>query len=181
MMGHVWRHDGEIVIAAKGSPESILTICKLSDEQRKQIENKINEMSREGLRVIAVGTMNPKSESDIPDNITDCKLTFLGLIGLADPPRESVKEDIKMCNKAGVRVVMITGDNGITASSIAKQIGMKNSDNIITGDELNNMTDSELMERVHDANIFSRVLPEHKMRIVKAFKENGEVVLGPTF
>ncbi len=176
MMGHVWRHDGEIVIAAKGSPESILTICKLSDEQRKQIENKINEMSREGLRVIAVGTMNPKSESDIPDNITDCKLTFLGLIGLADPPRESVKEDIKMCNKAGVRVVMITGDNGITASSIAKQIGMKNSDNIITGDELNTMTDSELMERVHDANIFSRVLPEHKMRIVKAFKENGEVV-----
>ncbi len=176
MMGHVWRHDGEIVIAAKGSPESILTICKLSDEQRKQIENKINEMSREGLRVIAVGTMNPKSESDIPDNITDCKLTFLGLIGLADPPRESVKEDIKMCNKAGVRVVMITGDNGITASSIAKQIGMKDSDNIITGDELNNMTDSELMERVHDANIFSRVLPEHKMRIVKAFKENGEVV-----
>ncbi|MSU03413.1 cation-translocating P-type ATPase [Tissierella pigra] len=176
MMGHVWRHDGEIVIAAKGSPESILTICKLSDEQRKQIENKINEMSREGLRVIAVGTMNPKSESDIPDNITDCKLTFLGLIGLADPPRESVKEDIKMCNKTGVRVVMITGDNGITASSIAKQIGMKNSDNIITGDELNNMTDSELMERVHDANIFSRVLPEHKMRIVKAFKENGEVV-----
>ena len=176
MIGHVWRHDGEIVIAAKGSPESILTICKLSDEQRKQIENKINEMSREGLRVIAVGTMNPKSESDIPDNITDCKLTFLGLIGLADPPRESVKEDIKMCNKAGVRVVMITGDNGITASSIAKQIGMKNSDNIITGDELNNMTDSELMERVHDANIFSRVLPEHKMRIVKAFKENGEVV-----
>ena len=176
MMGHVWRHEGEIVIAAKGSPESILTICKLSDEQRKQIENKINEMSKEGLRVIAVGTTKPKSESDIPDNITDCQLTFLGLIGLADPPRESVKEDIKMCNKAGVRVVMITGDNGITASSIAKQIGMKNSDKIITGDELNNMTDSELRERVHDVNIFSRVLPEHKMRIVKAFKENGEVV-----
>lgn len=160
MMGHVWRHDGEIVIAAKGSPESILTICKLSDEQRKQIENKINEMSREGLRVIAVGTMNPKSESDIPDNITDCKLTFLGLIGLADPPRESVKEDIKMCNKAGVRVVMITGDNGITASSIAKQIGMKNSDNIITGDELNNMTDSELMEEIDQQrleNVLQRI------------------------
>ncbi len=176
MMGHVWRHDGGIVIAAKGSPENILTICKLTDEQIKQIENKINEMSKIGLRVIAVGTMNPKSDSDIPDNITDCNLTFLGLIGLADPPRESVKEDIKMCNKAGVRVVMITGDNGITASSIAKQIGMKNSDKIITGDELNNMSDSELGERVHDVNIFSRVLPEHKMRIVKAFKENGEVV-----
>lgn len=176
MMGHVWRHDGEIVIAAKGSPESILTICNLTDEQIKQIENKINEMSREGLRVIAVGIMKPKNESNIPNVITGCQLTFLGLIGLADPPRESVKEDIKECIKAGVRVVMITGDNGITASSIAKQIGMENSDKIITGDELNNMSDSELRERVHDVNIFSRVLPEHKMRIVKAFKENGEVV-----
>ena len=176
MMGHVWRHDGEIVIAAKGSPENILTICNLTDVQLKQIENKINEMSREGLRVIAVGTMKPKSESDIPNDIIDCKLTFLGLIGLADPPRESVKEDIKQCIKAGVRVVMITGDNGITASAIAKRIGMENSDKIITGDELNNMSESELRERVHDVNIFSRVLPEHKMRIVKAFKENGEVV-----
>ncbi|MDD4200903.1 MAG: cation-translocating P-type ATPase [Eubacteriales bacterium] len=176
MMGHVWRHDGEIIIAAKGSTESILTICELSEDQRKRIDNKLNEMSGEGLRVIAVATTNPERESDIPSDITDCRLRFLGLIGLTDPPRESVKEDIRICYKAGVRVVMITGDNGITASSIAKQIGMKNSDNIITGDELNNMTDSELKERVHDANIFSRVLPEHKMRIIKAFKENGEVV-----
>jgi Ca2+-transporting ATPase len=81
-------------------------------------------------------------------------LTFLGLIGLADPPRESVKEDIQQCIKAGVRVVMITGDNGITASLIAKQIGMENSNKIITGDELNLMNDSELRERVRDANIF---------------------------
>lgn len=88
MMGHVWHHDGEIIIAAKGSPENIMTICNLTDAQLKQIENKITEMSKEGLRVIAVGEMKPKSESDIPDNIIDCKLTFLGLIGLADPPRE---------------------------------------------------------------------------------------------
>lgn len=176
MMGHVWRHDGEIIIAAKGSPENILTICKLSAEQIKQIENKINEMSKKGLRVIAVGTQNPKSDSYIPDKITDCSLDFLGLIGLADPPRESVKDDIKICNKAGVRVVMITGDNGITASSIANQIGMQNCYKIITGDELNNMSDSELRDRVRHVNVFSRVLPEHKMRIVKAFKENGEVV-----
>jgi len=176
MMGHVWRHDGEIIIAVKGSPENILTICDLTEERVKQIENKINEMSGEGLRVIAVGTMKPKMESDIPKDITDCHLTFLGLIGLADPPRESVKEDIKECIKAGIRVVMITGDNGITASSIAKQIGMENSDKIITGDKLSNMSDSELRDCVHDVNIFSRVLPEHKMRIVKAFKENGEIV-----
>lgn len=176
MMGHVWRHDGEIVIAAKGSPENVLRICNLTGKQLKNAENKIIELSKEGLRVIAVGVMKPKSESDIPNEITDCQLTFCGLVGLADPPRESVKEDIKQCIKAGVRVVMITGDNGITASSIAKQIGMENSDKIITGDELNNMSDSELREYVHDVNIFSRVLPEHKMRIVKSFKENGEVV-----
>ncbi len=133
-------------------------------------------MSKRSLRVIAVGMMKPASEADIPAELTGCMLTLCGLIGLADPPRESVKEDIKQCIKAGVRVVMITGDNGITASSIAKQIGMPNSDNIITGDELNNMTDEELCERVKKVSIFSRVVPEHKMRIVKAFKENGEIV-----
>ncbi|HEX3038692.1 MAG TPA: cation-translocating P-type ATPase [Caproiciproducens sp.] len=175
MMGHVWRHDGEIIIAAKGSPERILTICKLTEEERKQAEEKILEMSRQGLRVIAVGMMKPESEAEIPAAITDCTLTLCGLVGLADPPRESVKEDIKNCTRAGVRVVMITGDNGVTASSIAKQIGMPNSENIITGEELDRMDDAELRERVKDVSIFSRVVPEHKMRIVKAFKENGEI------
>lgn len=176
MMGHVWKHDDEIIIAAKGSPERILTICKLNDTQRKEIEAKVIEMSKQGLRVIAVGMMKPANENHIPAELTDCTLSFCGLIGLADPPRESVKEDIRQCTKAGVRVVMITGDNGITASSIAKQIGMPNSDNIITGDELNNMTDEELREHVKNVSVFSRVVPEHKMRIVKAFKDNGEIV-----
>ncbi|WP_312101731.1 cation-translocating P-type ATPase [Pygmaiobacter massiliensis] len=176
MMGHVWHHDGEILIAAKGSAERILTICELSEEARKAAESKIDEMSRQGLRVIAVGIMKPATEADIPAQITDCTLTLCGLIGLADPPRESVKADIAVCNKAGIRVVMITGDNGVTAASIAKKIGMPNSDHIITGDQLSQMTDEELREKVKDVSIFSRVVPEHKMRIVKAFKENGEIV-----
>lgn len=176
MMGHVWKHDDEIIIAAKGSPEQILTICSLTDIERKQAEEKIMEMSMQGLRVIAVGVMKPDSIDSIPAALTDCKLTLCGMVGLADPPRESVKEDIRHCTKAGIRVVMITGDNGTTASSIAKQIGMPNSDKIITGDELNNMSDEELRRRVRDVSIFSRVIPEHKMRIVKAFKDNGEVV-----
>nr|WP_320024797.1 cation-translocating P-type ATPase [uncultured Acetobacterium sp.] len=176
MMGHVWHHDGEIIIAAKGSPERLLTICNLTSDEKAAIDTKIMAMSKQGLRVIAVGEMRPKTETEIPKTITQARLTFLGLVGLADPPRESVKEDIKNCTKAGVRVVMITGDNGITASSIAKQIGMPNSDHIITGDELNNMSDEVLREKVKDVSIFSRVVPEHKMRIVKAFKDNGEVV-----
>jgi len=176
MMGHVWWHEEEIIVAAKGSPERILSICELNDTQRQAAEAKLMEMSQQGLRVIAVGIMKPASQEDIPAELTSCRLAFCGLIGLADPPRESVKEDIEQCTRAGVRVVMITGDNGITASSIAKQIGMPHSDKIITGDELNNMTDEELQERVKEVNIFSRVVPEHKMRIVKAFKANGEIV-----
>ncbi|MFA9398694.1 MAG: cation-translocating P-type ATPase [Clostridiaceae bacterium] len=176
MMGHVWRRNGEIVIAAKGSPERILTICNITDKDRKIAENKISEMSMKGLRVIAVATIKLQTEAEIPSCITECSLTLSGLIGLADPPRESVKGDIAACNKAGIRVVMITGDNGITASSIAKKIGMLNSDHIITGDMINGMSDEELGENVKDVSIFSRVIPEHKMRIVKAFKENGEIV-----
>ncbi len=176
IMGHVWKHENKIIIAAKGSPEKILSICSLFETERKNAQDKIIQMSEQGLRVIAVATANLDSENDIPKDITDCTLTLCGLIGLADPPRESVKNDISVCNKAGIRVVMITGDNGITASSIAKKIGMKNCENIITGDMINEMTDEQLREKVKDVSIFSRVIPEHKMRIVKAFKENGEIV-----
>jgi len=175
MMGHIWHHDGEIIIAAKGSPERILTVCRLSEDKKKSAENKIREMSEKGLRVIAIAEAKLHSESDIPANILDCSLTLCGLVGLADPPRESIKKDIETCYKAGIRVVMITGDNGITAASIAKKIGMKNPDKIITGDMLEKMTEDELRESVKNVSIFSRVIPEHKMRIVKAFRDNGEV------
>ena len=174
MMGHVWRRPEGIVIAAKGSPERIFTVCNLTDEQRAEAEQKNTELSRQGLRVIA--TAKPESEAGIPASITDCSLTLLGLVGLTDPPRAGVKEDIAVCNRAGIRVVMITGDNGTTASAIAKEIGISNNNHIITGDQLNDMTDEELREAVRSVSIFSRVIPEHKMRIVRALKENGEIV-----
>ena len=176
MMGHVWKNGKNIIIAAKGSPEKILTICNINQEDKEVIQNKINEMSREGLRVIAIAYDNPKSESDIPKEITDCKLNFMGLVGLSDPPRENMNQDIKTCQKAGIRVVMITGDNGLTASAIAKKIGISNTDNIITGDMLDKMDDVELSQKVKHVNIFSRVIPEHKMRIINALKSNSEVV-----
>ncbi len=176
MMGHVWRHEGEILIAAKGSPERLLALCTLSQNERALAEVKINEMSESGLRVIAVGIMKPGGEAEIPDSITDCALVFCGLIGLYDPPRESVGEDIGRLAEAGVRVVMITGDNGITAGAIARQVGISDCGAVITGDELDKMSDEELRRRVLSVNIFSRVVPEHKMRIVKAFQENGDIV-----
>ena len=176
MMGHVWRRNGKITITAKGSPEKILTICELTEKEREIAGHKILQLSREGLRVIAVAAAELTSEQEIPSSITECRLKLCGLIGLVDPPRESVQSDIEQCRRAGIRVVMITGDNGITASSVAKKIGMEYSENIFTGDMLNGMTDEELREAVKKVSIFSRVVPEHKMRIVKAFKDNGEIV-----
>lgn len=176
MMGHVWKNDNGIIVTAKGSPEKILNISKLSNDERKIVEEKIYEMSSKGLRVIAIGSMKIEEEKDIPSTIYECKLKLLGLVGLADPPRDGIDIDIKQCINAGIRLVMITGDNGITASAIAKQVGIPNSENIITGDELNNMSNEDLREKVKSVSIFSRVVPEHKMRIVKAFKENGEIV-----
>ena len=175
IMGHVWFHDNTTILAVKGSPENVITICKLSEKNKIEIENKIFEMSNKGLRVIAVAKKEVKNVDELNDHLKDNILSFCGLIGLVDPPRENVKAEIQKCYKAGIRVVMITGDSGITASRIASEIGIKNS-NIITGDMIDKMNDSELRENLKDVSIFSRVIPEHKMRIIKAFQANGEIV-----
>ncbi|MGL5205906.1 MAG: cation-translocating P-type ATPase, partial [Acidaminococcaceae bacterium] len=176
IMGNVWAQDRKTVVTAKGSPERILQLCELTKSDFTIAEDKINAMAEQGLRVIAVGEMVAENINDVPENLVDCKLQFCGVVGLADPPRDSVQKDIETCIKAGVRVVMITGDNGITASAIARQIGMADSDKIITGDEIDKMNPEELAEKIKDVSIFSRVIPEHKMRIVQAFKANGEIV-----
>lgn len=176
MMGHVWNHENEIILAAKGSPERIFGLCDVSEEEMLDAERKVKEMSERGLRVIAVGMKKFEQADQIPEELTENRLHLCGLVGLSDPPRENVKNNIAVCTRAGIRVVMITGDNGITAASIARQVGIPNGDAIITGDMLNDMSDGELREKVKTVSIFSRVVPEHKMRIVKALKENGEIV-----
>ena len=176
MMGHVWKQNNNIFVASKGSPEKILSLCNLDNNKTRFINSKVNEMSLRGLRVIAVAKMEIENEEVIPNTLEDCSLIFLGLIGLQDPPRNSIKKDMDLCKKAGIRVVMITGDNGITASSIAKEVGIPHSDEIITGDMIDEMNDNELREKIKHVSIFSRVIPSHKMRIVKAFKDNGEIV-----
>lgn len=174
MMGHVWELDGKQVLVAKGSPEAILSLCNLSDKDIEEVRNNQIKMASKGYRVIAVAKNDNMSQ--IPKYLKDNSLDLIGLIGLADPPREAVLDAIDVCNKAGVRVVMITGDNGVTAQAIAKEIGIQNYNNVITGKELEDMSDNELRDRVKTTNIFARVIPRHKMRIVKAFKDIGEVV-----
>ena len=176
MVGYVWNVDNELILAAKGSPESILKACDIDSAELNQVNDEIRVMQEKGLRVIAVAKKELTNERELKDELEDYKLDFMGIVGLIDPPKETVKEDIKLCKKAGVRVVMITGDNGITASAIAKSIGMDNVDNIITGDMLDKMNDIELRKAVKNVSIFSRVIPEHKMRIVEAFQSNGEIV-----
>ncbi|MEG0618338.1 MAG: cation-translocating P-type ATPase [Bacilli bacterium] len=173
MVGFLWEQEKERFIAAKGSPEGILNICDISKKERNDIEKQIEELSKKGLRVIAVAK---KTTKETPKNLKDETLNFLGLVGLIDPPKDNIEKDIETCKKAGVKVVMITGDNGITASSIARTIGMDNVDNIVTGDMLDKMSDEELKKCIEKVSIFSRVIPEHKFRIVKAYQKNGEIV-----
>jgi Ca2+-transporting ATPase len=175
MMGHVWRRDGGLFIAAKGSPERILSICAMPGAERDAALKKAGAMASQGLRVIAVACEEQDDISRLPETLTGCRLTLLGLVGLSDPPRGGVKENIAELRRAGVRVVMITGDNGGTASAIAKKVGIPGGD-FITGDRIDTMSDAELREAVRKVSIFSRVIPEHKMRIVRALKENGETV-----
>ncbi len=174
MMGHIWEIDGMPMLAAKGSPESILPLCGLEPEEAKQLQYEQEQLAMKGYRVIAVaGRRNMPS---IPGELKENKLELIGLIGLADPPREAVPEAVRVCAKAGIRVVMITGDNGTTARAIAQKIGIANNENVITGQQLENMNDEELKEKVKVTNIFARVIPRHKMRIVKALKDIGETV-----
>ncbi|MBI5099340.1 MAG: cation-translocating P-type ATPase [Nitrospirae bacterium] len=176
-MSRVWKSPDNInyVIASKGAPEAIADICHLSKEQLQGLSEKINSMAKEGLRIIGVAKAEFK-QTDLPGEQHDFKFKFLGLIGLADPVRPGVAEAIRECYDAGIRVVMITGDYPVTAQNIAKQIGLKQTDGIITGTELEKMDTSELQERIKTINIFARVVPEQKLHIVNALKANGEVV-----
>ncbi len=175
-MAHVWEMDGSIRIAAKGSPEWILEHCHLSSEIRIQAEKEAEDLSRQGLRVIAVGSMDIGLKETVPSSLMECQFRLYGLIGFMDPPKEFIADDIRRCREAGIRVVMITGDNGNTATAIAKQIHLPYCEETITGDAVSRLSDFELQKVVKTVNIFSRVVPEQKMRIVKALQENGAVV-----
>ena len=175
-MSRVWRSPSgkEYVIAAKGAPEAISDLCHLDPDHQKGLSTAVQTMAQEGMRVLGVATASFR-ETDLPDGQHDFEFKFLGLIGMEDPVRPGVPEAIKECYSAGIRVVMITGDYPGTAQAIASQIGLP-TDRVITGPELERLGDQELQERVRDICIFSRVVPEQKLRLVQALKANGEVV-----
>ena len=176
-MSRVWKKhgSGDYTISAKGSPEAIMDLCHFDSMQTKNLEIFIEQMAKDGLRVIAVAKSRFKPKV-LPEIQHDFDFKFEGLIGLADPVREQVPASIKECYNAHIRVVMITGDYPVTAQNIASQIGLKNKEKFITGQELDNLDDEELCRIIKDINIFARVVPEQKYKIVNGLKKIGEIV-----
>ncbi|OGA53954.1 MAG: ATPase [Betaproteobacteria bacterium RIFCSPLOWO2_12_FULL_62_58] len=174
---HIWRAttDGEDVVAVKGAPEAVARLCRLDPEIWARHEAQVRRMAEDGLRVLGVARARVRA-GDCPETQEAFAFEWLGLLGLADPVRPTVKSALADCYTAGIRVIMITGDYPVTAQAIARSIGLTPCDEVITGSELAAMGDAELHSRMRRVNVFARVVPEQKLRLVEALKANGEVV-----
>ena len=184
MMSVIIQEHNKEVCYMKGAPERVLERCSgilengkvrpLTAQKKKQIYNYIEAMSNRALRCIAAAY---KDEGVVKNNIVENDLIFLGVAGSIDPPRLEVRDAVLKCKMAGIKPVMITGDHKNTALAIAKSINICNSDDqALTGEELEKMSDKELVEKVAKVRVFARVSPNHKLRIVKAFKKTGNIV-----
>lgn len=179
---------GRIKAYSKGSPELILErssyilvdgkVQNLTSNQKKEILTKIDSYANEALRVLAFAyrDLDQENFSEADEEKIEKDLVFLGLTGIIDPPREEVFQAIKDCQKAKIKVIMITGDYELTAKAIAKRIGLEDSYEVITGEQLNQISDSQVLDLLKKGAIFARTDPEHKLRIVSLLKEKGEVV-----
>jgi len=174
---HGWsgaQCDGSFLVATKGASEAVAKLCRLTPEKQQALDAHVMHMANEGLRVLAVAKAVFRGAA-WPASPQAFEFEWLGLIGLADPVRPTVAAAVRECHGAGIRVVMITGDYPATARSIARQIGLTN-DTALSGPELQTMNDSELRKRIKATSIFARVVPEQKLRLIEAFKANGEIV-----
>ncbi|MGE5333786.1 MAG: cation-translocating P-type ATPase [Nitrososphaerota archaeon] len=173
----VWASpdDGGYVVAAKGAPEAIMGLCRLGADEHVRMMMQVAEMVKDGLRVLGVARAR-YDLVELPQRPSEFAFHLVGLIGLADPIRPEVPAAVRECYDAGVRVVMITGDYPGTAQAIARQIGLREPEHVITGPMLRELDDAALRERIQATNIFARVVPEQKLRLVEALKANGEIV-----
>ena len=189
LMTTVHQVNDKYVVYTKGGVDELLQNCNsyiIDGQIRKDLEQfKTNiyenneNMAKNALRVLAFGYKTidklPESKEEIQKLETD--LTFIGMVGMIDPPREEAKRAVEKCKTAGIKTVMITGDHKITATAIAKQLGiLENEEEAITGSELEKMSDEELTKNIRNYSVYARVSPEHKVRIVRAWQANGEIV-----
>ncbi len=176
-ISHAWKPKagGGFVVGAKGAPEAIIDLCHLSEVDAKAAHLVAESMASEGLRVLGVAKASSE-QAALPAKQHDFEFILVGFIGLVDPVRSEVPNAVSECHKAGVRVVMITGDHPTTACSIARKIGLVNPNLVMTGAEMQEVSDVDLGIMAKKISVFSRVMPEQKLRLVNCLKASGEVV-----
>ncbi len=176
-MSHLWRvaADTQDVVATKGAPEAIADLCHLPEDARRRLGEQAETMANRGLRVLGVAKAKHSGREGWPEIQHDFDFEFVGLVGLADPLRDEVPGAVAECHRAGIRVVMITGDHPHTARAIATSAGIDGSA-VLTGPELDALDAGSMAERIASVNVFARVTPQQKLAIVEALKANGDVV-----
>ena len=176
MMTHVFENqNGVRIIAAKGAPEALMACSDLSEEESQNILSAIKTMTNEGFRVLGVGVAKFYG-TDYPKKQQEFTFQFKGLVAFYDPPKENIKTVFETFYNAGIEVKIITGDNAATTSTIAKQIGFKNPEKVLNGDDLMDMDEATLKSKVMETTIFTRMFPEAKLKIIKALKDNNQIV-----
>lgn len=186
LMSTLNKYESGFRVHTKGAIDSLFTVCNsillngeiisLTSEMKDNLLSKANSMSDDALRVLGAAYKDLPSKDIAVDKIED-SLVFVGLMGMIDPPREEVKDSISLCNKAGIRTIMITGDHKNTAYAIGHELGISDDfSECIEGNELNKLSDEDLTKNINNYRIFARVSPEHKVKIVKAFKSYGNIV-----
>jgi P-type Ca2+ transporter type 2C len=176
-MSHVWQGSDEPhhLVAAKGAPEAIIDLCHLPENEASSIAQIAAGMADEGLRVLGVARGRLAPGQRWPERQHDIEYSFVGLLGLSDPVRAGVTEAISQCRTAGIRVVMITGDHARTAVAIGRELGLS-AEQVMTGTELDTLSDAGLRTRLRDVSVFARIAPQQKLRLVEGFKANNEIV-----
>ncbi len=176
-LAHAWESPDQkrYLVAAKGAPEAIIDLCHMAAAGAEEVMRAVSDMSARGLRVLASARAY-SSKDGLPEEQHALDFEFAGLVAFLDPVRPGVPDSVREARAAGIRVVMITGDYPGTASCIAREIGLENPDDVITGPELAAMTAERLRERIGGVSVFARVAPEQKLAIVTALKANGEIV-----
>jgi P-type Ca2+ transporter type 2C len=176
-MSYCWQRSGEstVLVASKGAPEAIAGLCHLSAERRGRLDAQVQKLGSRGLRVLGVARTQLAPQA-LPPQQTQLATEFLGVVAFEDPLRSNIPAAMAECSAAGIRVIMVTGDYPETARNIGQQAGLMHPESLITGHELDNMSDGDLAERIQNTQIFARVVPEQKLRIVMALKANSEIV-----